>query len=146
MEVDNTIAEIIVEIQKRTKDKYNVDLTFDQVVEIVDVQFNATAFGFARNVPVYWKGFLKFIWTNRRVRNIEKKKLFASISDANNNLTDKEKDYYHYLARVASHISYKELEALGIRAKALSAVEVKAIPSNTPHFRTFTSLIKKRKQ
>ena len=145
MEVDNTIAEIVVEIQKRTKAKYNIDLTFEQVVEIINIQFTSTAFGFARNIPVYWKGFLKFIWTNRRRRNIEKRKLFNSISDINNNLTDKEKDYYHYLARVASKISYKELEALGVRAKALSAIEVKAIPSNSPHFRTFTSILKKRK-
>ncbi len=145
MEVDNTLAAIIVEIQKRLKAKYNKDLTFEQVVEIVDIQFISTAFGFARNIPVYWKGFLKFIWTNRRVRNIEKKKLFNTVSDINNNLTEKEKEYYHYLTRVVSHSAYKELESLGIRAKALTAIEVKAIPSNSPHFRTFTSILKKKK-
>ena len=36
MRIDNTLAEIIVEVQKQLKDKYNKDLTFDEVVDIVD--------------------------------------------------------------------------------------------------------------
>jgi hypothetical protein len=57
MRIDNTLAEIIVEVQKQLKDKYNKDLTFDEIVDIVDIQLSATAFGFARNIPIYWKGF-----------------------------------------------------------------------------------------
>ena len=53
MRIDNTLAEIIVEVQKQLKDKYNKDLTFDEVVDIVDIQLSATAFGFARNIPNY---------------------------------------------------------------------------------------------
>jgi len=143
VEVDNVLAEIIVEIQKRLKAKYNTDITFEQVVDIINIQFTATAFGFARNIPVYWKGFLKFIWTNRRERNKEKRELFGTVS--NGNLTPEEREYYHYLARVVSHSNYKELEKLGVNAKALSAVQVKAIPSNSPHYRNFTSILKKRK-
>jgi len=144
MEIDNTIAEIIVEIQKRFNTKYNKDLTFEQVVEIVNIQFTSTAFGFARNIPVYWKGFLKFIWTNRRERNKDKQKLFANVLDVNNNLSDKEREYYHYLARVVAHSSYKELEALSLKAKALTSEEVKAIPTKTPHFRVFKSILQKK--
>lgn len=44
MRIDNTLAEIIVEVQKQLKDKYNKDLTFDEVVDIVDIQLSATAF------------------------------------------------------------------------------------------------------
>jgi hypothetical protein len=146
MQVDNTIAEIVVEIQKRTKAKYNVDVTFDEVVEMLDIQFTATAFGFARNIPIYWKGFLKFIWTNRRERAKYKKELFGKVLDENNNLTDKERKYYHYLARVNAHTLYKDLEKLGVNSKALSGEEVKVLPSNSIHFTNFKPLTKNRKR
>ena len=144
MRIDNTLAEIIVEVQKQLQDKYNKDLTFDEVVDIVDIQLSATAFGFARNIPIYWKGFLKFIWTNRRERNKEKNDLFRTVLDEDNNLSPKDREYFHYLARVSSHINYKTLERLGVNAKALTVDEVKAIPSNSPHFLNFKVLIKKK--
>ena len=115
-----------------------------QVVDIVDIQLSATAFGFARNIPIYWKGFLKFIWTNRRERNKEKNDLFRTVLDEDNNLSPKDREYFHYLARVSSHINYKTLERLGVNAKALTVDEVKAIPSNSPHFLNFKVLIKKK--
>ena len=144
MRIDNTLAEIIVEVQKQLKAKYNKDLNFDEVVDIVDIQLSATAFGFARNIPIYWKGFLKFIWTNRRERNKEKNDLFRTVLDEDNNLSPKDREYFHYLARVSSHINYKTLERLGVNAKALTVDEVKAIPSNSPHFLNFKVLIKKK--
>ena len=144
MRIDNTLAEIIVEVQKQLKDKYNKDLTFDEVVDIVDIQLSATAFGFARNIPIYWKGFLKFIWTNRRERNKEKNDLFRTVLDEDNNLSPKDREYFHYLARVSSHINYKTLERLGVNGKALTVDEVKAIPSNSPHFLNFKVLVKKK--
>lgn len=146
MQIDNTLAEIIVEVQKRTKEKYNKDLTFDNIVDIVDIQLSATAFGFARNIPIYWKGFLKFVWTNRRERNKEKNELFRTVLDENNNLSPKDREYYHYLARVSSNINYKTLERLGVNAKALTVDEVKAIPSNSPHFLNFKVLVKKKRK
>lgn len=146
MQIDNTLAEIIVEIQKRVKDKYDKDITFDRVVDIIDIQLSATAFGFARNLPIYWKGFLKFIWTNRRERCKEKNELFKAVLDENNNLSDKDREYYHYLARVSSHINYKKLEKLGVNSKALTVDEVKAVPSNSPHFLNFKVLVKKKKK
>lgn len=145
MEVDNTLAEIIMEVQKRTKEKFNIDITFEETVEIIDVQITATAFGFARNLPIYWKGFLKFIWTNRRARNLESKDLFNTIFDKNNNLSPKELEYYTYLARVTTLKSYKQLEALGIHSKALTVKEVKSIPSNSTRFKNFKPLVKNRK-
>ena len=144
MRIDNTLAEIIVEVQKQLKDKYNKDLTFDEVVDIVDIQLSATAFGFARNIPIYWKGFLKFIWTNKRERNKEKNDLFRTVLEEDNNLSPKDREYFHYLARVSSHINYKTLERLGVNAKALTVDEVKAIPSNSPHFLNFKVLVKKK--
>lgn len=146
MHIDNTLAEIIVEIQKRTKDRYNTDVTFEQVAEIINVQMTATAFGFARDIPIYWKGFLKFIWTNRRERARYKKDLFGTVLDENNNLSPKEREHYHYLARVNAHSKYKELEKLGINSKALTAEEVLNTPSNSIHFINFKMLIKKRKK
>lgn len=146
MQIDNTLAEIIVEVQKKLKEKYNKDLDFDEVVDVIDIQMAATAFGFARNVTIYWKGFLKFIWTDRRARVRENKELFEVILDENNNLSPKDKEYFHYLARVSANINHKKLETLGINAKALSTEEVKAIPSNSVHFLKFKVLVKKKKK
>ena len=144
MIVDNTIADIITTIQKEVKQKFDIDLDFEQVLEVINIQMTATAFGFARNIPIYWRGFLKFIWTNRRQRNKDKKELFSKVSDPNNNLTTEERAYYNYLAKIVAHSSYKELEALNIRAKGLSAKEVNNIPSNSNKFKVFKSLLIKR--
>ena len=146
MQIDNTLAEIIVEIQKRLKEKYNKDLSFDEVVDVINIQLSATAFGFARNIPIYWKGFLKFIWTDRRARNRENRELFKVVLDEDNNLSPKDREHFHYLARVSANINYKKLETLGINAKALSTEEVKAIPSNSAHFLNFKVLVKKKRK
>ena len=146
MIIDNTLNDIIIEIQNKVKTKYNIDLTTEQVVEIIDVQLSATVFGFARNVPIYWKGFLKFIHTNRRERAKEKKELFDNILDKDNNLTDKERAYYYYLARATSHAKFKELQTLGINAKALSVDELKATPTKSIHFKNFQLLLQKKKK
>lgn len=146
MQLDNVLAEIIVEVQKRTKAKYDIDITFDQVVEMVNVQMTATVYGYARNITIYWKGFLKFIWTNRRERAKYKKDLFGTVLDKNNNLTPEEREYFHYLARVNAHVLFKELQTLAVNSKALTGEEVIALPTNTPAFRNFTLLVTKIKR
>lgn len=144
MKLDNTLARIIVETQKLTNEKYGIDLSFEKVHEIVEVQLTSTAFGMARNIPIHWKGFLKFVWTNKRARQAQFSELFKSIDDNAHNLTDKERDYYTYLAGVAASSARSELEVLGRNAKALSPEEIKAIPTQVEKFRQFTCLIKQR--
>lgn len=144
MQLDNTLARIIVEVQKALKAKHNVDMDFDDVVTVIDTQLNCTIFAFSRNIPIQWKGFLKFIWTNRRQRAADKKALFNPILDVNNHLSDKEREHYHYLARVISHSTYKELERLNVNAKALTADEVTALPTKNVKFLNFKSLANKR--
>lgn len=144
MRLDNTLARIIVETQKLTNEKYGIDLSFEKVHDIVEVQCTATAFGLARNIPIHWKGFLKFVWTNKRARQAQFTELFKSIEDNAHNLTDKEKDYYTYLAGVAASSAKAELDVLGRNAKALTTEEVKALPTPIEKFRQFTCLIKQR--
>lgn len=57
----------------------------------------------------------------------KKNDLFRTVLDEDNNLSPKDREYFHYLARVSSHINYKTLERLGVNAKALTVDEVKAI-------------------
>jgi len=144
MTIDNTLARIITEVQKATADRFGLDLTFDQVHEVVEVQMTSTVYGLTRNIPIYWRGFLKFIWTNKRARKAEFDPLFKSIQDKAHNLTDKEIDYYTYLAGVAASSAKQELERLNNNAKALSPKEIKAVPSKVERFRQFTCLIKQR--
>lgn len=143
MTLDNTLVRIITETQKAVNAKYGIDLKFEQVHEIVEVQNTSTAYAFARNIPIHWKGFLKFVWTNKRARQKEFNALFDSINN-NLDLTDKERDYYTYLATVAASSAKAELDVLGRNAKALTTEEVKAIPTTVEKFRQFTCLIKQR--
>lgn len=144
MKIDNTLARIITEVQKAVADKYGIDLNFDQVHEVVEVQLTSTAYGLARNIPTHWRGFLKFVWTNKRARQAKFNELFASINEQSHNLTDKERDYYTYLAGVAAGSARQELDVLGRNAKALTTEEVKATPTDNNKFRQFTCLIKQR--
>ena len=144
MKIDNTLVRIITETQKAVADKYGIDLTFDQVHEVVEVQLTSTAFGLTRNIPIHWRGFLKFVWTNKRARQAQFNEVFSSIQDNAHNLTDKEKDYYTYLAGVAASSAKQELDVLGRNAKALTTEEVKALPTANNKFRQFTCLIKQR--
>lgn len=146
MVLDNVLAEIIVQTQKELKAKYDIDLTFDEVVDIIDIQLTATSFAFSRNVSIYWKGFLKFIWTDRRNRSAYKKELFGSIADKELNLTDKEREYYHYLARVEANNKYKDLESFHSKTKTLTAQEVKSLPTKSLHFFNFKPLLLSRKK
>lgn len=145
MQIDNTLARIIVDVQKAFKEKYNKDSDFNDIVDIVNTQMTATVYGFDRNISSYWKGFLKFLWTNRRHRLKERKELFNTVLDVDNNLTDKEREYYHYLARVVAHTKYKEVEKISLTSKKVTLPMLKAIPTNNIKFTNFTLLTKKRK-
>ena len=142
MTIDNTLARIITEVQKETAVKFGIDLTFDQVHEVIEVQMTSTVYALTKNIPIHWRGFLKFIWTNKRARKAEFDPLFKSIQDNAHNLTDREIDYYTYLAGVAASSAKRELEVLGQNAKVLSPEEVKAMPTKVEKFRQFTCLIK----
>jgi hypothetical protein len=146
MILDNVLAEIITQTQKELKAKYDIELPFEEVVDIIDIQLTATSFAFSRNVSIYWKGFLKFIWTDRRNRATYKKELFSTVADKELNLTDKEREYYHYLARVEANSKYKELESFHSKTKPLTAEEVKNLPTKSLHFFNFKPLLVNRKK
>ncbi len=146
LQIDNTLAEIITTVQKEVKDKYNIHLDFDIIVEVINVQCVATSFGFARKVPILWKGFAKFIWTDRINRNKETNATIAEINSPAYDLTEKEREYYRYLAVVNSARKLKELRKIGINSKALTKDEILAIPTKTHHFINFKVLCKKKKK
>lgn len=146
MHIDNTIAEIITTVQKQVNDKYKLDLSFDTVAEIVNVQYVATSFAFARKIPIAWKGFVKFIWTDRTNRNKETKEILNEIDSPSYDLTEKQREYYRYLAIINSSKKLKELKTIGINSKALTKEEIMAIPSRTIHFMDFKILCKKKKK
>jgi len=144
MNIDNTLAKIITETQKAIAKEYGIDLTFEQVHEVIEVQLTSTVYALTKNIPIHWRGFLKFIWTNKRARKAEFDPVFKAIQDNAHNLTDKEIDYYTYLAGVAASSAKQELERLSQHSKVLSPEEVKAIPTKVEKFRQFTCLIKQK--
>lgn len=144
MTIDNTLARIITETQKATAKEFGIDLTFEQVHEVIEVQLTSTVYALTKNIPIHWRGFLKFLWTNKRARKEEIKSLFNAINEKAPNLTDKEISYYTYLAGVASSAAKQEAERLSRHSKAISTEEVKALPTKVEKFRQFTCLIKQR--
>lgn len=146
LHIDNTLAEIITVVQKRVNDKYNLNLSFDTIEEIINVQCVATSFAFARKIPIAWKGFIKFIWTDRTNRNKETNATIAEINSPSYDLTETQREYYRYLAVVNSSKKLEELKRIGINSKALTKKEIMAIPSRTHHFMDFKILCKKKKK
>lgn len=146
MYIDNTLAEIITIIQKKVYEKFGLDLTFDTIVEIIDIQMVATSYAFARKVPIAWKGFAKFIWVDRVNRNKETNKTIKEINSPSYDLTEKQREYFRYLAVVNSSKKLKELKTIGINSKALTKEEIKAIPTRTHYFMDFKPLCKKKKK
>jgi L-2-hydroxyglutarate oxidase LhgO len=144
MQLDNTLVEIITELQKKVKDKYNLDIEFNTIHDVVSIQMQATSLAFSRKIPITWKGFLKFIWTDRVNRNIETKNTITEIDSDKYDLTAKQREYFRYLAVVNSSKKLIELRSQGINSKPLTKEEVLAMPTKTLHFVDFKPLSKKR--
>jgi L-2-hydroxyglutarate oxidase LhgO len=144
MQLDNTLVEIITTLQKKVNNKYNIDISFDTIHDVVSIQMQATSLAFSRKIPITWKGFLKFIWTDRVNRNIETKTTIAEIDSDKYDLTAKQREYFRYLTVVNNSKKLNELRSQGINSKPLSKEEVLAIPTRTRHFVDFKPLYKKK--
>lgn len=68
MKLDETLIEIIEQVRKETKEKYNIELSFQEVYECINSQMEATKLGFSKGVTVVWTKFCKFVFSNRGVR------------------------------------------------------------------------------
>ena len=145
MQLDNVLVEIITKVQKEVHKKYNIEVDFDTIHDIIHIQCVATAFAFSRKIPIAWKGFIKFIWTDRVNRNKETNELIKTINSPSYDLTEKEREYFRYLAVVNSAKRLKELKTINQQSTAITKDELIALPTRTPHFMDFKILCKKKK-
>ena len=79
MKLDNTLLKIIGIIQQEVKEKYKLELSVQEIAEVIQTQIEVTKEGISKGISVCWYRFCKFIYTDRGVRKTETIKALNSI-------------------------------------------------------------------
>lgn len=91
MKLDDTLLKIFVTIQQEVKEKFNVELSVQELFEVVNTQIEATKLGFSKGVTVYWERFCKFAYTERSTTRKDLKKVKQILAEQDH-LTAQEKE------------------------------------------------------
>ena len=79
MKLDNTLTRIIDTIREEIKVKFNVELSNQEIVEVVQTQIEVTKQGLSKGISVTWYRFCKFIYSDRYKRKSEVIKKLSEI-------------------------------------------------------------------
>lgn len=71
MKLDNTLLKIIDIIRLEVKEKYKLELSTQEIVEVIQTQIEATKLGLSKGISVTWYRFCKFIFSERATRKAE---------------------------------------------------------------------------
>ena len=128
MKLDNTLLKIIGIIQEVVKEKYKLELSTQEIAEVVQTQIEVTKEGISKGISVTWYRFCKFIYTERGKRKSETNKAISSIEEEYQGLPDviktlKNEVILNSAERKKQLLAKGKEQSVGLKAEEVKKVE-----------------------
>lgn len=143
MKLDDTLISILEEIQIKVADKKDIELSIEEIHNIVDFQLQSTVMGISKGFDVSWSRVGKFIFTDKKARRTERNLTFAEIESLKrmNPNYDAEKAKHDFALKKIEDTKKNKLDKKRASITAKDLINANTI--STPNNIIFKSLSKR---